>query len=170
MTSDSQPEYEPEYEYEYDVVVVGSGAAGLAAAVTARLRGLTALVVEKTDKYGGSTALSGGAIWVPGNLHLDRAGLADTYDKARAYLDATVGDRVPEARKDAYLAHGPRMVKEFHDRTEIRFMYTPATRTTSPRRRAAWRRAAPSSRASWTSSSWARCATTCAGRACPRTG
>ncbi|WP_109782305.1 FAD-dependent oxidoreductase [Streptomyces sp. CG 926] len=109
----------------YDVVVVGSGAAGLAAAVTARLRGLTVLVVEKTDKYGGSTALSGGAIWVPGNLHLDRAGLADTYDKARAYLDATVGDRVPAARKDAYLAHGPRMVEEFHERTEIRFMYTP---------------------------------------------
>ncbi|MFB7181903.1 FAD-dependent oxidoreductase [Streptomyces sp. NPDC056257] len=110
---------------EYDVVVVGSGAAGFAAAVTARLRGLSVLVVEKTDKYGGSTALSGGAIWVPGNLHLDRAALADTREKARAYLDATVGDRVPAARKDAYLTHGPRMVAEFHERTEIRFMYTP---------------------------------------------
>ncbi|WP_424214293.1 FAD-dependent oxidoreductase [Streptomyces sp. BI20] len=109
----------------YDVVVVGSGAAGLAAAITARLRGLTALVVEKTDKYGGSTALSGGAIWVPGNAHLDRAGLADTRDKARAYLDATVGDRVPAARREAYLEHGPRMVAEFHERTDVRFVYTP---------------------------------------------
>ncbi|WOX24990.1 FAD-dependent oxidoreductase [Streptomyces solicathayae] len=112
-------------EHDYDVVVVGSGAAGFAAAITARLRGLTALVVEKTDRYGGSSALSGGAIWVPGNLHLDAAGLGDTYEKARAYLDATVGDRVPAERKDAYLRHGPRMVREFHERTEVRFMYTP---------------------------------------------
>ncbi|MFF0273116.1 FAD-dependent oxidoreductase [Streptomyces sp. NPDC004330] len=113
------------WDHTYDVVVVGSGAAGLAAAVTARLRGLTVLVVEKTDLYGGSTALSGGAIWVPGNFHLDAAGIGDTPEKARAYLDATVGDRVPAERKDAYLAHGPRMVREFHDRTAIRFVHTP---------------------------------------------
>lgn len=112
------------WDHTYDVVVVGSGSAGLAAALTARLRGLTALVVEKTDRYGGSTALSGGAIWVPNNLHLDAAGLADTPEKARAYLDATVGDRVPADRKDAYLTHGPRMVREFHDRTAVRFTYT----------------------------------------------
>ncbi|MFD3947893.1 FAD-dependent oxidoreductase [Streptomyces sp. NPDC058579] len=120
-----EPGQGQECESEYDVVVVGSGAAGFAAAITARLRGLTVLLVEKTDRYGGSTALSGGAIWVPGNHHLDEAGLGDTYEKARAYLDATVGDRVPAARKDAYLAHGPRMVREFHDRTHVRFMYTP---------------------------------------------
>lgn len=114
-----------EHPCTYDVVVVGSGAAGFAAAITARLRGLTALIVEKTDRYGGSTALSGGAIWVPGNFHLDAAALGDTREKARAYLDATVGDRVPGARKDAYLTHGPRMVEEFHQKTEVRFMYTP---------------------------------------------
>ncbi|WP_406067256.1 FAD-dependent oxidoreductase [Streptomyces sp. NBC_01020] len=113
------------WDHSYDVVVVGSGAAGFAAAITARLRGLTALVIEKTELYGGSTALSGGAIWVPGNFHLDAAGLGDTPAKARAYLDATVGDRVSAERKDAYLEHGPRMVREFHDRTTVRFAYTP---------------------------------------------
>ncbi|MEU0834604.1 FAD-dependent oxidoreductase [Streptomyces sp. NPDC005969] len=113
------------WDHTYDVVVVGSGAAGMAAAITARLRGLTALVVEKTDVYGGSTALSGGAIWVPDNFHLDEAGLGDTPEKARAYLDATVGDRVTAERKEAYVAYGPRMVQEFHDRTDVRFVYTP---------------------------------------------
>ncbi|POX57216.1 3-ketosteroid-delta-1-dehydrogenase [Streptomyces sp. Ru71] len=114
-----------EWDHTYDVVVAGSGAAGLAAALTARLRGLSVLVVEKTDRYGGTTALSGGAIWVPNNFHLDAAGLGDTPEKARAYLDATVGDRVPAARKDAYIEHGPRMVREFNDRTHVRFVHTP---------------------------------------------
>ncbi|MFC7886268.1 FAD-dependent oxidoreductase [Streptomyces sp. NPDC057376] len=113
------------WDHTYDVVVAGSGAAGMAAAITARLRGLTVLVVEKNDVYGGTTALSGGAIWVPDNFHLDAAGLGDTPEKARAYLDATVGERVPAERKAAYVEHGPRMVREFHDRTAVRFVHTP---------------------------------------------
>ncbi|MDI3419094.1 FAD-dependent oxidoreductase [Streptomyces luteolus] len=113
------------WDHTYDVVVVGSGAAGMAAAITARLRGLTALVVEKTDRYGGSTALSGGGVWIPDNLHHEAAGLGDTPEQGRAYLDATVGDRVPAERKDAFLAHGPAMLREFHDRTDVRFCYVP---------------------------------------------
>lgn len=110
--------------YTYDVVVIGSGAGGLAAAVTARLRGLSVLVLEKTARYGGTTALSGGAIWVPDSFHLADSGLDDSLTKGRAYLDATVGDRVPAARREAYLTQAPRMVREFHDRTEVRFVHT----------------------------------------------
>ncbi|RJL22819.1 FAD-dependent oxidoreductase [Bailinhaonella thermotolerans] len=110
------------WDSSYDVVVVGSGAAGMAAAITARHRGLSALVLEKTGKYGGSTALSGGAIWVPGNLCLP----PDSREEARRYLDATVGDRVPAARKDAYLDQGPEMVRFMHEKTRhVRFEYTP---------------------------------------------
>ncbi|MEV5828984.1 FAD-dependent oxidoreductase [Spirillospora sp. NPDC052242] len=117
---------EREHEHEYDVVVVGSGAGGLTAGLTARLRGLSAVVIEKTDRYGGSTALSGGAIWVPNNLYLEEAGQRDTPENARAYMDATVGERVPAARKDAYLARGPEMLRYLHDRTRwVRFVYTP---------------------------------------------
>ena len=115
-----------QWDHSYDVVVIGSGAAGLTAALTARLRGLSVLVLEKTDKFGGTTSLSGGAIWIPGNLYLEHAGIGDTPQKARAYLDATVGDRVPADRRAAYLRRGPEMVRFLHENTRyMRFEYTP---------------------------------------------
>lgn len=63
---------------EYDVIVVGSGAAGMTAALKAADTGLSVLVVEKAAHYGGSTARSGGGVWVPGNESLVKAGIKDT--------------------------------------------------------------------------------------------
>jgi 3-oxosteroid 1-dehydrogenase len=90
-----------------DVLVVGSGAGGMVAALTARAAGADTLIVEKADHYGGSTALSGGNIWAPGNPTLRRAGRDDDPVSVRAYLREVVGDRVPAANLDAYVAAAP---------------------------------------------------------------
>ncbi|MEU6312902.1 3-oxosteroid 1-dehydrogenase [Streptomyces sp. NPDC047014] len=95
---------------EYDVVVVGSGAAGMTAALTAARRGLSVLVVEKAPTFGGSAARSGAGIWLPNNSVILAAGVPDTPQKASAYLSAVVGPEVPADRQAAFLAHGPRML------------------------------------------------------------
>ncbi len=92
-----------------DAVVVGSGGGGLCAAVTARARGLDVLVVEKTDLVGGSTAMSGGAVWIPNNPLME----GDSDEQALEYLDAVLGDAGPAsspARRRAYVHNGRRMV------------------------------------------------------------
>jgi 3-oxosteroid 1-dehydrogenase len=107
---------------ELDVVVVGSGGGGLTAALTAALEGLRVVVVEKTPYYGGTTAVSGGGIWIPNNLHQVKAGTSDTPEKAGLFLRTILGDRVSAARQDTYLRCGPEMVAELHDRTRwVRF-------------------------------------------------
>ncbi len=93
-----------------DFLVVGSGAGAMTAAIVARKEGLDPLVVEKTEFYGGSSARSGGGIWIPNHPLMAKEGLHDSLDDARAYLDATVGDRVPAARKEAFLTKGPEMI------------------------------------------------------------
>ena len=88
---------------EYDVVVVGSGAGGLVGALTAADCGLRALVVEKADTFGGTTALSGAGLWAPANMHVLAAGQPDSLDLAREYMRHTVGDRTPQSMQDAFL-------------------------------------------------------------------
>src|SRR5258708_40038958 len=95
---------------EYDVVVVGSGAAGLRAAPTAVHQGLSTVVVEKAPHYGGSTARSGGGVWIPNNEVLKRDGVTDTAEAARSYLHGIIGDVVEPERIDTYLNHGPDML------------------------------------------------------------
>ncbi|MDE3203774.1 MAG: FAD-dependent oxidoreductase [Acidobacteriota bacterium] len=96
-----------EWDQSVDVVVVGSGAGGMTAALTASAAGASVVLVEKSDRYGGSTALSGGGIWAPNNPTLLREGLGDDPDDVRRYLHAVVGDRVPAARLDTFAAAAP---------------------------------------------------------------
>jgi 3-oxosteroid 1-dehydrogenase len=112
-------------ETEFDVVVVGSGAAGMTAALTAAHHGLSAVVVEKAETFGGSTARSGGALWVPGNEVLQRAGVPDTVEQALTYLAQVAGPDVPVARQRALIAHGPAMLALVLARTPVRFAWVP---------------------------------------------
>jgi len=118
-----------------DVLVVGSGAGGLAAAVAARVLGLQALVVEKAAVFGGTTAWSGGWLWIPGNRHAAAADKAEDVASARTYLAAELGPTFDAARIDAYLEHGPRMVDFFEAETCVRFapgLATPDFHAASP--------------------------------------
>jgi 3-oxosteroid 1-dehydrogenase len=95
---------------EHDVVVVGSGAAALGAAATAAASGLSTLIVEKSRYWGGTTAYSGGGMWIPANPLLVADGYPDSVEEGRRYLDEIVGDVGPcssPERRAAFLENGP---------------------------------------------------------------
>ncbi|MGZ3144954.1 FAD-dependent oxidoreductase [Lentzea chajnantorensis] len=106
----------------YDVIVVGSGAAGMTTALCTAHRGLRTLVVEKAARFGGSTARSGGGIWVPNNPVLAEAGVRDTPEDASAYLAHIAGD-VPAELREAFLDAGPAMLGFVCAHTPLRFRW-----------------------------------------------
>jgi 3-oxosteroid 1-dehydrogenase len=106
---------------DFDLVVLGSGAGGMTAALVAALDGLRPLLVEASERIGGTTALSSGTVWIPGNRHQHALGLHDDPQAARTYLDALVGDRAERALREAFLAAGPAMIDDLHERTDVRF-------------------------------------------------
>lgn len=106
---------------ETDIVIIGSGAAGLTAAITARVAGLEALVVEKTNVFGGTTAYSGGAPWIPCNHVMGRIGLSDTREAADTYLHAVLGDGYDADLVNAYLDNAATMLRFMEEHSEVRF-------------------------------------------------
>lgn len=110
---------------EVDVVVVGAGGAGMTAALAARTRGLETVLLEKSSYFGGSTARSGGGVWIPNNYALKAAGQGDDPEQSRLYLDSIVGDVVPKVRRDTYLARGPEVMDFIRERTPLRFVWVP---------------------------------------------
>ena len=105
-----------------DVLVVGSGAGGLSTAITARKSGLDVIIIEKDQYFGGTTAFSGGVLWVPGNKHAREAGVSDNREAARIYLKHETGNHFGDAAIDAFLDVGPRMLDFFEKETEAKFV------------------------------------------------
>src|SRR5438105_7448383 len=110
---------------EFDVVVVGSGAAGMTAALAAAKHGLTVVLVEKAAHYGGSTARSGGGVWIPNNEVLKRDGVTDTPEAARTYLHTIIGDVVEPERIDTYLDRGPEMLSFVLKNSPLKMCWVP---------------------------------------------
>ena len=110
---------------EYDVLVVGSGAGALTAAITAHDNGGNVLVVEKSDMYGGTSATSGGGIWIPCNHLMEEHGETDTPEAALEYLKACVGDKVSDSRLASYVKNAPKMLKDLEDTSDVKFVSTP---------------------------------------------
>lgn len=99
---------------EADVIVVGSGCGGLIAGLAAQAAGLKPIVLEKSDLLGGTTAYSHGAIWIPDNPVMGKAGFKDSVEDGLRYLQAVVGDQGPAtsaARQEAYIRGGRRMIE-----------------------------------------------------------
>ncbi len=110
---------------EYDVLVVGTGASGMATAVTAASQGLKVLVVEKAPVYGGTTARSGGWLWVPGTHLAIEQGLHEPAGAARAYLQDQAGSHFDPARVDAFIENGPKAINFFASNTCVQFDMPP---------------------------------------------
>lgn len=113
------------WDSETDVVVVGSGGGGMVGALTAVVGGASALVLEKQQLIGGSTAMSGGILWVPDNPVMRAAGVSDSYEDALTHFEAVVGDVGPcssPERRHAFLTAGPEMVASLQA-LGVRFVY-----------------------------------------------
>lgn len=95
------------WTHEFDLVVVGSGGGGMTAALAAVDVGLSVVVVDKGEKFGGSTSMSGGGIWIPNNPTLRKRGHNDSRESILAYLAALTEGTVPTARLEAYVDNGP---------------------------------------------------------------
>jgi succinate dehydrogenase/fumarate reductase flavoprotein subunit len=107
-------------ENEYDAIVVGAGAGGLSAACVAAAEGLKTLLVEKSSLVGGTSAVSGGMVWIPANPKMAAAGIDDSIDNARRYLEHAAPPARHTAVRDAFLARGPEALEYLEARTALR--------------------------------------------------
>ncbi|MGI9322956.1 MAG: FAD-binding protein, partial [Pseudomonadales bacterium] len=104
-----------------DLLVVGSGAGALTAAITAADLGLEVLVIEKSHLWGGTSATSGGTLWIPCTRHMEAAGVPDDADDAMTYLRELVDDEVLDNKLQAYIDNASKMLEYLEDKCDIKF-------------------------------------------------
>lgn len=109
---------------QVDLIVVGSGAGGLSTAIVAKKRGLNVVVLEKASVFGGTTAFSGGVLWIPGNSVSKATGVQDSKEAAREYMQNETGTYFNESAVDLFLEKGPEMVDFFQKNTAVQFIPT----------------------------------------------
>ncbi|AFM19271.1 succinate dehydrogenase/fumarate reductase flavoprotein subunit [Mycolicibacterium chubuense NBB4] len=119
-------ECERQWDETTDVLVAGSGAGGVTGAYTAAREGLDVILVEATEKFGGTTAYSGGGgMWFPCNPVLQRAGTDDTLDDALEYYRSVVGDRTPAALQETYVRSGAPLIEYLEADDQLKFQLLP---------------------------------------------
>lgn len=107
--------------HEVDLLVIGSGAGAMTAAFTAADAGAEVLIVEKSARYGGTSATSGGGIWIPDSADARAKGHADDPEEALAYIKALIGDDVPASKLETYVASAHRMLGYLAERSEVQY-------------------------------------------------
>lgn len=112
-------------EIACDLLVAGSGASGLTAGIVAAQNGLKVVVVEKEPVFGGTTALSGGYLWVPGNPVSRAVGIEDSRDAALTYIRHEAGNHYDQARAEAFVDAGPAMIEFMERHTHVTFEAAP---------------------------------------------
>lgn len=110
-----------DWDQQFDVIVIGSGAGGMTAALCAKGEGLSAVVLEKESVYGGTTAVSGGGIWIPCNDDIAKNGGSDSYAEALGYVKLLTEGEVPVPRIEAYLQNAPEMVRHLARKFGVAF-------------------------------------------------
>ena len=112
-----------QFDEIFDVLVIGSGCGGLTAALTADISNpAKVLVIEKSHLIGGTSATSGGVIWIPDNHLGKEKGAQDSISEAKEYLKATIpADEFNEVLIDTYLDQGPKMVRFMEENTDVRY-------------------------------------------------
>lgn len=110
------------WDLEADVVVLGSGGAAMTAAISAHDFGAKEVVIlEKTGMVGGTTAMSGGMLWIPNNHYQIEAGIADSDEDIVTYLDTLAPEALDPETLGAFMESGPEMIRYFADKTPVRF-------------------------------------------------